>query len=340
MLLAFTTSLCACSKEEKGDGKSLLGRHSTTESAVVTDTDTVPTIPTTEIDPTTDPDGSTPTTSDDLSKSSQATSSFDCTVETIAPHEVPKYEYQEIKIEDTEIWNKDGLSIHVNGFELDIGTTRLLKMTITNQTGHPVRLNLNRLAVDGFSEIPLWMEDVENGATIDTDLQFFMTVGDYIGDWTPGRFDIIFEVKYTDNESTYLTDLMTVYTSAYDANKTFDFSYGYTFHDANGVKITVLDFRQSNRGDADILLLIENNSDTDILVRDEASLINNLPVDLFMFKMLAPGEKVIDTVNISKDDLESAKITKIETIGMLLSIQIGDDFSSKTNCNPFTISVG
>ena len=56
--------------------------------------------------------------------------------------------------------------------------------------------------------------------------------------------------------------------------------------------------------------------------------------------MLAPGEKVIDTVHILEDDLESAKITKIETIGMLLSIQIGDDFSSKTNCNPFTISVG
>ena len=87
-------------------------------------------------------------------------------------------------------------------------------------------------------------------------------------------------------------------------------------------------------------MLIENNTDMDIIVRDEESLINNLPVDLFMFKMLAPGEKVIDTVSIYEDDLKDAKITKVETIGMKLSIQKGDDHANEIKCDPFTISVG
>lgn len=339
MLLAFPLTLCACNKSDKGnDGRSFLGRQ-ITESEVETFTEPVPTVPPTEPVTSSDPDPTTPTT-DDLSKTSKMTTSFDCPVETIGPHEIPEYEYQEIKIEDTEIWNKEGLSIHVYGYELGYGTTRTLKLRVDNQTGHPVKLNLERIAVDGFSEIPLWLAECENGITTECDLEFFMTVGDYIGDWNPGRFDIIFKVEYTDTQATYLTDLMTFYTSVYDENKTFDLSYGYTVYDADGIKITVLDYVISNRGDADILMLIENNTDMDIIVRDEESLINNLPVDLFMFKMLAPGEKVIDTVSIYEDNLKDAKITKVETIGMKLSIQKGDDRANEIKCDPFTISVG
>ena len=333
LLISMPVSFAACKKIE-GKSEKLSGKGRITAE---TTTETVPT--TTEPVQTSDPDGSTPTSSDDLSKNSQQTTQFDCPVETIGPHEIPGYEYQEVVIEDTEIFNQDGLSIRVNGYSLGTGTTRSLKMHVDNQSGHPVKLSLERIAVDGFSQIPMWMMDFENGSSTDCDLEYFQTLGDEVGIWNPGKFELLFTVEYTDTQATYKTGLLTVYTSLYDPNKTFDFPYAYTFHDADGVKISVLDLLSDKRGGYELLFLLENNTDKDITVRKEESIINNLPVDLFMFSMLSPGEKTIYSVRISADDLKEAKISEIESVGMLLYIEFEYDYSSRIMCNPFTISV-
>ena len=259
---------------------------------------------------------------------------------TIAPHEIPEYEEQEISIEDTEVLNRDGVSIHILGGSLGEGPTRVLKMHVVNNTicNQGIRLKVEKLVIDGFSDTPLWEREYEMGTTTESELEFDMNLGNSIGIWNPGKIDIKFKVEFTDSLLYYYTDV-TVYTSLYDSSKTYDFPYAYTFYDKDGVKMSVLDYKYSSSGDADLLFLFENNTEDGITIGTEDSQVNGLPVYLNVYSMLDPGEKTVYSTHIYKKDLEDAKITKVDTIGMTLYYKKDSNYKNKIKCNPFEISV-
>ena len=336
LLIGIPMTICSCKHEE---GSRKLARRSGFPIETMTETDT----PSSSSEPSVSPEPTdtdpTTTTSETLSKGSEITSSFDCEVEVLPPHEVPEYEYKEIKIEDTEILNKDGLSIHIYGYSVGIGTTRSLLMRVDNQTGHPVTLHLERLTVDGYSMVPLWMMDFESGSTKECELEFFQTLGNEIGLWNPGKFEVSFKVEYTDVQETYVSEPATVLTSLYDENYVYEIPYEYTVYDENGIKISVLGYNPPSRSDATLLFLIENHSDQDIQVKTEESLINGIPVNIHLFQMLSPGEKVIATPTIYQSRLDDAKISKVKQIEMILRIQIGSDYKNAILTDPFAVSV-
>lgn len=337
MILAVPGLVCACKSEETTKKK----KKKSSKKTKITTEQVIDTVETDDISSSTDEpsDHSSDPSDETFQKDIIPTSSYDCPVETIGPHEIPEYVYEDITIADTEIWNQDGLSIHIYGYNLGMGTTRSLEMRLDNQTGHPVRLNLEKIQIDGFSELALWLKDFDNGTSTDFELDFFQTTGDYIGLWSPGRIDLSFEVEYTDTEATYKTGQLTAYTSVYDANKTYDFPYAVLIYDQDGIRISVLDFFTKNYGDSALLFYIENNSQSEIRVSSEETLINGISVDIFMYQTLSPGDKAIGSVTIRKDKLDEANIKDIETIGMILSIQKDGDYKSTVLCDPFTISV-
>lgn len=336
LVIGIPLSVCSC-KHENGAKKitrrSALTKESTTETDIPVSSSEPEVSPEpTESEPTT-------TTSETLSKGSEITSTYDCDVAVLPPREVPEYQYQEVKIEDTEIHNKDGLSIHVYGYELGIGTTRSLLMKVDNQTGHPVKLSLERLSVDGYSMIPLWMMSYENGQTTDCSLEFFQTIGTEIGLWNPGKFEISFKVEYTDTQETYVTELAPVFTSLYDENNTFEIPYEYVVYEKDGIKISVLGYNPPSKSEASLLILIENNSEHDIQVKTEESLVNGIPVNVHLFQQLVPGQKVIATPMIYKSKLDEVKISTIKTISMILRIQFDSDYKNYIILDPFAVSV-
>ena len=261
---------------------------------------------------------------------------------TIAPHEIPDYEYQEISIEDTEVLNRDGLSVYILGGSLGEGPTRILKMRVVNNNiyNETVKLKVEKLVVDGFSDTPLWERIYEMGTTTESELEFDMNLGNSIGIWNPGKIDIKISVVYNEfiPQINYFTNV-TVYTSLYDSSKTYDFPYAYTFYDKDGVKMSVLDYKYSSSGDAELLFLFENNTEGGITIGTEDSLVNGIPVYLNVYSMLDPGEKTVYSTHIYKNDLEKAKITKVDTISMTLYYKKDSNYKNKIKCNPFEISV-
>jgi len=336
LLIGIPMSFCSCKHEE---GAKKLSKRSGLPKETMTET----AIPSTSPEPSVSPEPTetdpTTTTSETLSKGSEMTSSFDCELEVLPPHEVPEYEYKEITIEDTEILNRDGLSIHVYGYSVGIGTTRSLLMKVDNQTGHPVTLHLERLTVDGYSMIPLWMMEFENGTAKECELEFFQTLGTEIGLWNPGKFEVSFKVEYTDVQETYVSELATVLTSLYDENYVHEIPYQYTIYEDNGIKISVLGFDPPSRSEAQLLLLIENNSEHEIQIKTEESLVNGIPVSIHIFQSLVSGEKIVATPRISKSKLGEAKISTIKTIEMILRIQFDNDFKNYILTDPFAVSV-
>ena len=259
---------------------------------------------------------------------------------TIAPHEIPEYKNQQISIEDTEVLNRDGVSIHILGGSLGEGPTRVLKMRVVNNNiyNRELKLKVEKLVVDGFSDTPLWERIYEMGTTTESELEFDMNLGNSIGIWNPGKIEIKFKVDFDHELINYFTDV-TVYTSLYDSSKTYDFPYAYTFYDKDGVKMSVLDYKYSSSGDADLLFLFENNTEDGITIGTEDSQVNGLPVYLNVYSMLDPGEKTVYSTHIYKNDLEDAKITKVDTIGMTLYYKKDSNYKNKIKCNPFEISV-
>jgi len=125
----------------------------------------------------------------------------------------------------------------------------------------------------------------------------------------------------------------------YDSSKTYDFPYAYTFYDKDGVKMSVLDYKYSSSEDAELLFLFENNTEGGITIGTEVSQVNGIQVYLNVYSMLDPGEKTVYTTHVYKNDLEDAKITKVDTIGMTLYYKKDSNYKNKIKCNPFEISI-
>ena len=338
MMTSFACFFSSCKKDEdSGKGKSLLKAVVPTE----TETETVPVIPTdtdpTDIPPTdTDPTG---TTSDGLQKNSSETSSYDCPVSVIGPHEIPDYEYQDVQIEDTLIIDKDGLTVHVNGYTLGQGTERMLLMHLENKTGHQVSLSLKHLSVDGFNMLPMWLKKFDDGANEDFDVEFYLTLGNEIGLWNPGMFEISFEVEYTDTEATYVSDRAKFFTSVYDQNKVYDIPYAAVLFENADVRISAVDYVMY-RGEPRLYLLFENlSAENEYTFRFEESLINGVPASLFTIVTLGPGEKAIDTLYLSEGILEDCGVDKIETISAIMMYSAPDEYFDGNLTDPFTLSV-
>ncbi|MBO4747921.1 MAG: hypothetical protein IKX04_02820 [Clostridiales bacterium] len=338
MMTSFACFFSSCKKDDSSSGgKSLLRSvaHSEkeTETEPVIPTDTVPTdtVPT-DTDPT-------DTSRDSLQKTSVETTSYDCPVSVIGPHEIPSYEYKDIQIADTLILDKDGLTIHVNGFDLGLGTERMLLMHLDNQTGHPISLSLRYLSVDGFNVLPMWLKKFDDGASEDFDVGFYMTLGNEIGLWDPGMFEISFEVEYTDTEASYVSDRAKFSTSVYDPNKVYDLSYAAVLVENENVRISAVDYVIYN-GEPRLYLMYENlSAEEEYTFRFDESLLNGVPASLFTVVTLGPGEKQIDTIYLGESYLEECGIDSIETISAIMMYSGKDEYFNGTLCDPFTLSV-
>ena len=263
---------------------------------------------------------------------------------TIGLHEIPESEYQDISIEDTEVLNREGVSIHILGGSLGEGPTRVLKMRVVNNYigNQDIQLKVEKLVVDGFSDTPLWERIYEMGTTTESELEFNTNLGNSIGIRNPGKIEIKFKVDLGLNPRFNYFANVTVYTSSYDASKTYDLPYAFTFYDKNDVKMSVLNYEYFSSGDAELQFLFENNTEDGITIstdHSEDSLVNGIPVYLNVYSMLDPGEKTVYSMRIYKKDLEKAKIAKIDTISMNLYMKKYSNYKDTIKCNPFTITI-
>lgn len=263
---------------------------------------------------------------------------------TIAPHEIPESEYQEISIKDTEVLNREGLSIHILGGSLGEGPTRVLKMRVVNNVVNNVaiKLKVEKLVIDGFSDTPLWERKYEMGTTTESELEFNTNLDNSIGIRNPGKIEIKFKVDLGLGPRFNYFANVTVYTSSYDTSKTYDLPYAFTFYDKNDVKMSVLNYEYFSSGDAELQFLFENNTEDGITIstdHSEDSLVNGLPIYLNVYSMLDPGEKTVYSMRIYKKDLEKAKIAKIDTISMNLYMKKDSNYKDTIKCNPFTITI-
>ena len=345
MLISMPLCLAACKSEEssKKKKKNMSPKLTMTESLPETETETQTAVMTETEGPAETPKETESQESKDPTFGKETTeaptSTMEGPVETIGPHEAPEYSYQEVTFDPVEISNRDGLTITATGYKMGMGTIRTLTLHIENKSGHTVRINSEMIAVEDFQLLPMYLIDVEDQATVDEDYEFFLTLGDEIGLWNPGKIDLIFSVEYKDNGERYFTERASIRTNLYDENKTYDFSYAAPIFKNDDILISALDYRMTDYN-AELVLLLENNSDRTLRVEKETVYVNGIDILCTMICTLEPGNKSVYTLDISKTRLQDAAIKKVETISLQLYYAEKDDYKNKNLCDPVNIKVG
>ncbi len=90
--------------------------------------------------------------------------------------------------------------------------------------------------------------------------------------------------------------------------------------DKDGVKVTVKSISYYSKYNTDIKLLIENNSEKDIIVQTDNFSINGILINGIVSAHVAAGKKSNDSISIYNDDLDQAGITTIKDIEFDLDI--------------------
>ncbi|MBP5491731.1 MAG: hypothetical protein J6Y08_02695 [Clostridiales bacterium] len=286
----------------------------------------------------------TVTVNSDLSKDptgpDTSTSMLDGPVVEIGPHEIPAYSYTQVTLEPQEIWNQEGLVITVTGYKLGAGNQREFLLTVVNGTGHKVKLDSEMMAINGVQQTDWYIEEIEDGQTIESSFFYFLSLGDELGIWDPGMVQTILTVYYDDGASSYRTPILTFYTSVYDPNFAVDVSYGVELYNDGQVRFTAYHYVAPSRYDDGYLyIFIENYSDKELSIWAENVVINGIEGDFYLSSYVMPGYKAVGSVRLSKTKLEEIGVDKIENIGLIIRFNPSDDYSTKYYTNPVTISV-
>ena len=339
MLMAMTVT--ACSKEETTTKKKKTKKTTESVESIETEPKESPTTTPEEEPPTSeDPPTSSVETDITFGKETESTVFVGGEIVKIGPHEIPEYEYVAVSIEEQEIWNQDGLTITISNYQLGVGSERIFDVKLDNQTGHPIQVMSDLFAVDGFVTSGFFIDELEDQTSSESNFVFYLTLGNDIGLWNPGKFDFVFSVKFTDDESTYKTDRITVLTSAYDENKVYDLSYGAPLYDDGTMSITALDYNIDSRGDGTLLLLLKNDRDTAMLFNREETLINGVPAGVFIFCTVGAHDMTVYSAMIRKSDLEELGISKVKYITFSFKISEEGNYSDYITPDPITLAIG
>lgn len=90
--------------------------------------------------------------------------------------------------------------------------------------------------------------------------------------------------------------------------------------DKKDIKITVKSLNYGEFDDVELKMLIENNSDKNIIVQHDALVINGIMIDALFSENVAAGKKSNGVISIPLDDLRKANISKIKDIEIDLNI--------------------
>lgn len=98
-------------------------------------------------------------------------------------------------------------------------------------------------------------------------------------------------------------------------------------YDENGVKITATGVSDDGWAGPEIQLLIENNSDTDLLFQSRYTSLNGIMVDANMSQEVAAGKKANTEITYFESGVETAGIDQIGEFGFMIYGCTSDDWT-------------
>lgn len=109
-------------------------------------------------------------------------------------------------------------------------------------------------------------------------------------------------------------------------------------YDKDNVKISYLNTERNDRR-AKINLLIENDSEKNLMIQTDDMSINGYMVTPFFSSHVSAGKKIYDAIDVLNSTLEKSGISDIKDIEFTFDIVNDDDWKDQTKSEPVKIAV-
>ena len=223
-------------------------------------------------------------------------------------------------IEEQILFESDG--VRVTAKEISEGWAGPeLKVLIENDSDTKVTVSLDEIAVNDYM-VSAWLyEDVDAGKKSNATFTIWSSTLADAGIDNIGKIDFYFEVINSDTYNViYKSDEIEVKTSLYDEMDEEINGVGEELVNQNGIRIVGKGVSDDSIWGSGVILYVENNTDEDILVTADDLSINGYMIDAYLYSVVKPGKKAIDTIIFSSTDLEENDIESIDEISLSLDI--------------------
>lgn len=249
----------------------------------------------------------------------------------------------EVTVEEQTILDEKGVTAVLKGYdkfkndmmELD----RVLLIDVTNNTKKTITFGLSECSINGVMTDSNYSYDIEPGKTEPFPAVFDETKPELLGVDTYAEFEFCITVQDAETyEELFVTDPVTVKTSAYDGGKYTYKEDGTVLYDVDGVKVIALDgLSESEFFGPYINLLVVNESDKYIDLSVAESAVNGKKANLGISAATPAGKRSVSILSVDEEE----RPEKIESFTLSFAIydwDTGDLLVEKTDPATVTFS--
>ena len=243
---------------------------------------------------------------------------------------------QETVLADTEAVRIVGKSI---SYPANYYDSVQLDLSIENKTDKQLIVTNDLLLVNGFDMMGSMYEEVDPGATAETALRLDDDVLRWAGITTIADLAVSFSVSSADYSLSFDTPLAQLRTDAPEGFVQPVDEDGVCVWDGRGVKIIARFLEPCYASSAELVLLIENTTDSYVYLATETVLINGITVDLYGNGLLSSNSCAMSSLLIDEDVLTARKIESIDSISLQFEITVHDQADTELRTDLVEIPV-
>lgn len=227
----------------------------------------------------------------------------------------PTVEEPSCTIEETVLYDKDGVKITAKEIVADETMGDGLKLMIENNTDKDIDVICEKLIVNNFMISNLFGTSITAGNKSNNTLNLLDSDIRAAGIDVIGQIEVSFTIRDTKTyEVLAMTEMATLKTSMFDEMDTTPDDVGVELWNENGVRIMGRYVNENSYWGAAVLLYLENTSGKSIDVICDSMSINGYMVQPYFGCQMLDNRNAISTVVIFAESLEENNIEKIESI--------------------------
>ncbi len=244
----------------------------------------------------------------------------------------------EVSLEQQEVYNENGIVVTVTGLEIDSIWGTEISVLIENNSDQNITVQPRYGSVNGY------MMDFQMSCDVAVEKKANDIISIYAEDLEKSGVDTISNIEFsltifdTDTwDGIADTDTISLTTNVSDYVQEYDDS-GEVIYDENGIKIVSKGIVEDEIWGPEVILYIENNTDSNITVQPRNTSVNGFMVDGSMSSDIISGKKIVDEISFYTEDLEANNITEFENFEVSFAILDIDTWEDIATTNAITIS--
>ena len=244
-----------------------------------------------------------------------------------------------VSIEEQILLDQDGLLITAKEYVNDSIWGDGIKLLIENNTETNLGINCNATIVNNYMITDLFSASVAAGKKANETVWLSSVELKAAGIENVGQVELYFHVYDNDTfESKFNADVAVIKTSVFDQMDTTPDDVGQELFNQNGIRIVGKVVDENSFWGTAVLLYLENNSGSNVLVACDDMSINGFMVTPIFSSTVYDGKMALDEITIFRNELEENGITSVDDIELKFHIFNPDTFKTIVDTEPIQFS--